>query len=217
MKLFKTNKKRFIAIILVITTLSTLFTIAGSANQMGAPSYFKNSAGTETWYTIYLWNEDPSNPTSTTPYKIHADMVLVDSTKTFAVVYASISRYNSITGTYVDVEYDAVDSSLEGNMSNNYNGEIWNYNLVDNFHTESVSNICNSSNTSVTDAFKDEETRDPGYVKACANVIVGSKYTIHNSYLPTGVKEYIKKFANGAISSTYFIVSSKQSFSRVWN
>ena len=217
MKFFKTNKKRFIAVILVVATLSTLFTIAGSAYQMGGPSYVYDSTNTTTWYTVYLWNEDDSNTNIFTPYKIHADMELVNSTKTFAVVYASIKRYNSVTGLYTDEEFNAVNGALEGNINNNYNGVIWNYSAIYTFYPQSVSNICNSSSTSVTDAFLDGNIREPGYTLACANVIVGSKYTIHNSYLPAGVSEYRKKLSNGAVNSTYFIVSSKYSFTRVWN
>lgn len=169
MKLFKTNRNKLIAIMLVIASLSALFATVGNAYQMGGPQYFTNSSGTKL-YRIYLWNEDPSNPTSTTPYKIHADLELMNSTYTFAVICAGIKKEYTGLG-YTDKERDNFEfylSQHEMCHRESPNGSF------------SASTICNSSHSSVTDDYTDTTGRvfhNTGYNKpvlATAQLIVGT-------------------------------------------
>ena len=217
MKFFKTNTKKFIVAILVIVTLSTLFSIAGNAYQMGGPLYYTNSSGTKL-YRIYLWNEDPSNPTNTTPYKINADMELMNSTNTFAVVYSSVCKYSPITGEYeIDSEYDSVNYFL-GDL--NEFGMLDNRRAQDVYYWTSVSNICNSSNTSVTDAYQSNAPRVPGKVRAEANIVVGTKKATPANSVPSNYKAYYKYTVSGDQLPTQWFtasyISDNNTFFRTW-
>jgi len=211
MKFFKTNKKKIIAAILTIATLSALFAIAGNAYQMGGPKYYTESGVNK--YRIYLWNEDTSNMTNSTPYTLHADMEYMSSTYTFAIVYATVVRYNSESGLY---DVDDETSFIQYNLNNNF------YNLDNKiarqgqngvYATYSVSNICSSSSTSVTDAvIKNYGRSEP--VQANAHVIVGKLINYYNS---PNCKAYYKWKTYSGWDSYYFKVQGQQDIPYLWN
>jgi len=188
------TKKKMIAVILAIVTLMSILGITSNASQMAHYEY-KDPIGT-TLYDIYIWNEDPSNPSSSEPYKLHTDMDDTASYYSFAVVFASIRRYDYSLGMYVDTEKDAVIDELTTNHM------MWDW---------SVSGICDSIGDSVTDGYTDSTGRDTTKnVYARANIVIGdsngSGYT------------YYKVYPGGGIQSrTYFSYSFTTTYSKKWN
>lgn len=161
-------KKRIIAMILAITTLAAIFAVSGNAYQMGGPLYYEKSNGTKI-YRIYLWNEDTTNMTSSTPLKIHSDMEYMNNnTYSFAVVIADVKRWYPGEGW--------VEDQLEDMKVYLYdNNELW-YRQNPTNNAFSVSRICDSSRTSVTDNYTDNtgRTHYNHNIYAAAHVVVGT-------------------------------------------
>ena len=218
MKFLKSNKNKFIAIILVITSLSTLFAMTGNAYQMGGPSYYTESG--VNLYRIYIWNEDNTNTTNSTPYKLHADLEFMNSSYDFAIVFSSIRRWSYSENQYIDEEQSFILYNLNpGNLENRENA-VWDWYHINNFTMSSVSDICDSSHSTVADAYKDDtgrETNPNKFVLARANYVVGTIYPNPGQNPNKTIKLHAKKISvNTDLIKTYFTISYYNYYNRVW-
>ena len=187
--------KKLICTVLTVIMITSLLVIPGNAYQMAHLQY-KNPIGT-VLYDFYLWNEDPVNPSTSEPYKLHVDMDNTASYYSFSVAFASIRRYDYSQNQYVDEEKDAV----LGELTTNHMMWFWN-----------VSAISYGIGDSVTDDYTDSTGRDTvKNVYARANVVTGdingSTYTYYTAYPSSG----------GPDPRVYFSYDFTSTYSTRWN